>query len=784
MSPGRHHPRSNANAAHASMTSPQRFGSPAAAPQTKRQLGMSSAVYENNMRVLLRREPSITSIFDQFSHVCVYSYNGSKWERGGYEGSMFLFERKAYPPYGLFILNRTATDDYIQFIHPEDDIEITGDYVMYRYYPDFTRRRLELGLPYPIPPAYRAQFDHEMGNSVATSGTPVDKAQNAKPEKEKKGASVTLGLWMFSTDAREPLKDVIMRLHSYIKRGEPYPEEYRYGPGRPPPPNPHLRTASRASNVSSTHDDDGADGQRTMTQVSQVMTTITQTTQPALSSGPSELDKLFAKLIPSVPATPSNESRMKPSTTSSMSVQDLFAALGGPELAQPAHPAATTLSHSLIPSQVTVPAPPAPNAPTPNRGLALLDTIFASATTAPSPRVQQSATAHAPQLQSSTSLPSNPEEIHIVSPKPTSNTLPQILNQDVMSSLLGLAAGSRTSSAAPSSTGSYRSGANRYEGDNESSDSGDQASDGYSPITSVVSNGVVDPAVLAAAPSGLPSFSVERTGTSPSQLRRVEGDVTPRPPLRGFGSPAPQQMAPLGQGLPPSISAHANGASQSGSASPAPEATPAPRSRPLVPFQTDSDLWPYPRAPLDDRADDASDADVVELDFADTRALSDPAIFSNRLKEKQSRAVSGKKKTRKERAADREREREEIENGWDDPVKGQVHGMVHAPGASVANDFVTQPPITNGHVHVNEKDMHAAPHTPQEETPEVNGHVQNGVIDVSAANGTLVNVLSSHSARPAPGLHRNDFVRELLMLIHTDKAFVDKLWEDYNVRAS
>ena len=37
------------------------------------------------------------------------------------------------------------------------------------------------------------------------------------------------------------------RLHHYVKQGLPYPDEYRYGPGHPPPPNPHLRTASRAS---------------------------------------------------------------------------------------------------------------------------------------------------------------------------------------------------------------------------------------------------------------------------------------------------------------------------------------------------------------------------------------------------------------------------------------------------------------------------------------------------------------------------------------------------------
>ena len=57
-------------------------------------LGMSpSERYESNLRVLRKRDPSIVSIFDQFGHVCVYHYVNKKWEKNGYEGSMFLFER-------------------------------------------------------------------------------------------------------------------------------------------------------------------------------------------------------------------------------------------------------------------------------------------------------------------------------------------------------------------------------------------------------------------------------------------------------------------------------------------------------------------------------------------------------------------------------------------------------------------------------------------------------------------------------------------------------------------
>lgn len=61
-------------------------------------LGMSPASrYVSNMNVIRRRDSSIVSIFDQFSHVCVYHHNGDKWEKQGYEGSMFLYERYILP---------------------------------------------------------------------------------------------------------------------------------------------------------------------------------------------------------------------------------------------------------------------------------------------------------------------------------------------------------------------------------------------------------------------------------------------------------------------------------------------------------------------------------------------------------------------------------------------------------------------------------------------------------------------------------------------------------------
>lgn len=91
-----HKPRGSNHTANLSFQNKHEFrtSTPQNPPAPKGDLGMSPASrYSQNLRVIRRHDPSITSIFDQFSHVCLYHHNGEKWEKKGYEGSMFLFER-------------------------------------------------------------------------------------------------------------------------------------------------------------------------------------------------------------------------------------------------------------------------------------------------------------------------------------------------------------------------------------------------------------------------------------------------------------------------------------------------------------------------------------------------------------------------------------------------------------------------------------------------------------------------------------------------------------------
>ncbi|THH19642.1 hypothetical protein EW146_g1572 [Bondarzewia mesenterica] len=781
-------------------------------------LGMSATSrYNQNLKVLRRHDPSIVSIFDQFSHVCLYHHNGTKWEKKGFEGSMFLFERNAYPPHGLYILNRMGMEDYVLLMYPEDDVESHGEYLMYRSYPDFTTKRLAMGRPFPnsIPSANSSPEFHPPAktnpapqNVPPLTGTPSDyaDARGREPtatdvltnwqvllaKSPDKGKSETVGLWMFATDRREPMKDVMKRLHSYIHKVVSYPEEFRYGPNRLPPP-PSTKTSGGTSSASEA-ESDACQIATVSASGNLAQPAATQTSQskgPAFNGGMSDLDKLFSKLVPA-----SNTSTISTPTTapsSKVTLSDLFASASTPS------------------STTAKPSSPSPTAASATKGLALLDSIFASATPSPpalppyshpNPQLIHNSSASPfpapPSAPPSTKLsfaeaqfeadyPSDTSPGHtyalssqyeIHSPKPTSSALPQILTQDVISSLLGIPIQPSPTSRTSSATSSRHSGSQqRYEGDIES-----------------ISDDV----------HSIASASVGEYSESSTEAH-VLGDVTPRPPLRGFGtgdatplapraaSPRSGTFSPPASIAPSSSTSTVLGPSQSQSqqtqvrtASPVTSSQPQPNGKPtghpLIPFQSDSDLWPYPRAPLDDRdrheyGYGSDDADVVELDFADTSALSDMDAFNRRQRERE--AMSGKergkgkgkeRKGRKERERENEREREEIEKSWDVPER-----MAPAPPAPVPAPVVAPTPApvrvpVNG-VKENGKSKGKT---------VVNG-ASASAIDHGAAKAA---VLAAVNGKALAGLGRNDFVREILTLIHTDKGFVDSLWGDYLQRTS
>ncbi|KAJ7698704.1 hypothetical protein B0H17DRAFT_1328576 [Mycena rosella] len=701
----RRRPASNTHPAHPSMPTDSPKQSKAQrqrAPEQQPHLGMSpEARYNHNLKVLRRRDPSIISIFDQFSHVCVYHHNGAAWEKNGFEGSMFLYERDSYPPYGFYILNRMGMDDYIQRLYPEDVTGIHGTYLMLRSYPEFTNRRL--------------------GHVLSAHDEPPDKFADAYaiPDLDKlldgdKGRAHTVGLWMFPTDAREPMIDVMMRLHSYIKRNVPYPEQFRYGPNRPPPPNPHLRTTSPSpppEHHAAPSGDHGLD-------------------RSFPSGSATELDKLFARLTatpayePLPPTAPAPAPARAKSRSATMTVASLFAALGGAE----------------VPAGETQDAPSP--APTPARGsgIPLLDSIFASAEPPPpAPPPAPAVPIHAP--------------------------TPQILNHEVITSLLGLPPARAASAAASSSS---REGDNEYEGGARAG----RGSDGFSDSSTVLDpEAELDEELQAAgASAGRPLLSVPASRSAPANLNgaagpktngkgRALGDATPR--VNGHSTPAR--------------------ASQSQSQAQAQQS----------PFSA----W----TPVDDLEDAYADGDgeIVELDFAETRALSDPdALRAVLLQRGQAQARRGaipssnphphapahphalpegesseggggareRKGRRKKRAAGAAGE------GLHAQTQALAEPRERSGRAAVVAVGVGEPAA--GGLASRAAGAGAA--------AAAAGGGSNESTSALEAGRVRAALVAAVSARPQPrALERNEFVREVLTLIHTDKGFVDALWRDY-----
>ena len=102
-----------------------------------------------------------------------FSINDANWD-----------EREQEPKYGFFILNRMGMDDYIRCLVPTDEMSINGSILMYRTIKNDPRRRGDDG-------------------------------------------EEVIGFWIMDTNVREPMSAVMMRLLSYVKKGQPYPLEYR-----------------------------------------------------------------------------------------------------------------------------------------------------------------------------------------------------------------------------------------------------------------------------------------------------------------------------------------------------------------------------------------------------------------------------------------------------------------------------------------------------------------------------------------------------------------------------
>lgn len=522
--------------------------------------------------------------------------------------------------------------------------------------------------------------------------------------------------------------------------------------------------------------------------------------QASTSGEASELDKLFAKIEPTpvLSAAVAASPAPIPHSTSKMTVDSLFAALGGGDIMQSEQ---NTPSASQLSSGST------------STGLSLLDSIFASASNISSNGPSATNLITQGSRLSITQPPVQLQAPTIYSPTPSVNVLPQVLNQDVISTLLGLPP-SRTGSAASTA---YSSGAHSHpssrEGDNE--DEGDismshRGSDGYSESSTVLDPDAEfdDELQAAGASAGRPLLGDsghQHPGINgflgASDPGRVHGDVTPRAPLNGFITPplvrtngtrpttqphgavepSSSVSTVLGPRRPPSRSY-----SRTSNTEPNNRANGFITTRPLVPFEADSELWPYPRAPVDEHHADSDGEEIIELDFGDTSALSDPDAFKraskNGKKHLRGGSVSdvvngseaardktkGRKKGKKERAAEQLRLRQEIENSWD--VPGPSARI--AERAAISSDEPASPspcPSPEPGPPPSRQTLPRNVSAPSIKAVSLaNGTASrtNGpLIDPDTVRESLISTMSSEGS-VSGGMERNEFVREILTLIH------------------
>lgn len=448
---------------------------------------------------------------------------------------------------------------------------------------------------------------------------------------------------------------------------------------------------------------------------------------------------------------------------------------------QPTQSANAALSRPIIPP---VPQPSSsaqverPASTVSNTGIPLLDSIFASAS---------------PASQSTQPAPV------VLSPQPTTAP-PQVLNEDVVSTLLGLPP-PRTASAASGYSTSAISHPSSREGDNEDDDESDSPSPIFHSDDAALRHQSASNFARSAGSDLLSSLGlgVPRLANQ----GKVNGDVTPR---NGFQRPAGIEA----------ISSTQTVRSYNGHQSVVTEASSKPRAnRALVPFAPDSELWPYSRGTAEEstQSDDNGENEIMELSFEETSVLSDPEAFDKALKSRRSavnlrgytnghgtyaaagstaRADDGSKAKLKGKKGKRERDaraQAEIERSWDIPPPSPAS---ERPPAHIA--LLMQPPASPSPGASPELGPQALPPPEMMKTPTMTAratlaHVNgNGVLSNHKGKGKAINgkakfnghangvdtelvsesIIASMEAQPRPvgKMEKRQFTQEVLTLIH------------------
>jgi len=85
-----------------------------------------------NLASLQRIDPYIAHILMASSQVALYKYVETEWEKTNIEGTLFVYERKCEPCFGFLILNRLSTNNKIQPITKDIELQDKSPFLLYK----------------------------------------------------------------------------------------------------------------------------------------------------------------------------------------------------------------------------------------------------------------------------------------------------------------------------------------------------------------------------------------------------------------------------------------------------------------------------------------------------------------------------------------------------------------------------------------------------------------------------------------------------------------------------
>merc|ERR550539_1598988 len=85
-----------------------------------------------NLASLQRIDPYIAHILMASSQVALYKYVETEWEKTNIEGTLFVYERKCEPCFGFLILNRLSTNNLIQPITKDIELQDKTPFLLYK----------------------------------------------------------------------------------------------------------------------------------------------------------------------------------------------------------------------------------------------------------------------------------------------------------------------------------------------------------------------------------------------------------------------------------------------------------------------------------------------------------------------------------------------------------------------------------------------------------------------------------------------------------------------------